>query len=272
MAFFSKHLGDLPLAEAGQVIQDLGFERVDLTVRPGGHVLPRNARSELLAAVRMCADLGLEVPLITTGITSAEDPFAVDIFKVAGEAGIPNLKLGYWPYEAVGTLRALINDIALKLDGIEAIARRTGVRTVIHNHSGNYVSALAPVVWDLIADRDPAAIGAYVDPAHLVIEGGLSGWKMSLDLLGDRIAVAAFKDYVWEIQRDKPGKAHLARVATPLSHGMVPWQEVVSYLRQLGFDGWVSLHREYGGSNVAELRADVSRDLAYLTPILDAIQ
>jgi sugar phosphate isomerase/epimerase len=271
MMFFSKHLGILSVVEAGRVIRELGFEGVDLTVRPGGHVLPEHAVAELPGAVRALADLGLQVPLITTGITSAQDPFAADIFEVAGQVGIPDLKLGYWRYEAFDMLRGQIDTIARELDEIEALARRTGVRAVIHNHSGDNVSALAAVVWFLIKDRDPAAIGAYVDPAHLMVEGGLSGWRMSLDLLGDRIAVAAFKDYVWDVQQDALGKAQLTRVAKPLYQGMVPWLEVVSCLRQVGFDGWVSLHREYGADDVATLRADVSRDLAYLSPILDAV-
>ena len=271
MMFFSKHLGSLSVAEAGRVIRELGFEGVDLTVRPGGHVLPEHALKELPGAVRTLVDLGLDVPLITTGITSVQDPFAADIFEVAGQVGIPNLKLGYWRYGAFGTLCGQIDAMARELDGIEELARRTGVRAVIHNHSGDNVSALAGVVWFLIKDRDPAAIGAYVDPAHLVVEGGLSGWRVRLDLLGDRIAVAAFKDYVWDVQQDALGKAQLTRIAKPLYQGMVPWQEVISCLRKAGFDGWVSLHREYGDDDIATLRADVSQDLAYLSPILDAL-
>jgi sugar phosphate isomerase/epimerase len=265
---FSKHLGELSVAEAGEVIAELGFEGVDLTVRPGGHVLPENAGRELGGAIRILTNMGLAVPMITTGITSADEPHATEIFEAAAEAGVSNLKLGYWRYEGFGTIRAAIDSAARDLDGIEALAQRTGVCAVIHNHSGDFLSALAPVVWQLIADRNPAAVGAYADPGHLMVEGGLGGWRMALDLLGDRIAVCAFKDYLWETQVGEDDKPRLVRAAKPLREGMVPWAEVVGYLRQAGFDGWISLHREYGVQTVEAVRRDVPGDLAYLRGVL----
>jgi sugar phosphate isomerase/epimerase len=265
---FSKHLGELSVAEAGKVIAELGFEGVDLTVRPGGHVLPENAGRELGGAIETLTGMGLAVPMITTGITSADDPYAVAIFEAAAAAGASNLKLGYWHYEGFGTIRAAIDDAARDLDGIEALAQRTGVRAVIHNHSGDNLSALAPVVWQLIADRDPAAVGAYADPGHLMVEGGLGGWRMALDLLGDRIAVCAFKDYLWETEAGEDGKPRLVRVAKPLREGMVPWPEVVGYLQEAGFEGWISLHREYGAQTVPAVRRDVAEDLGYLRNVL----
>ena len=266
---FSKHLGELPVAEAGEVIAELGFEGVDLTVRPGGHVLPENARGELAGAVQTLAGLGLAVPMVTTGITSAGDPYAQDILERAAEAGVRYLKLGYWRYHGFGTIREAIDAAARDLDGIEALAQRTGVCAVIHNHSGDFLSALAPVVWALIRDRDPAAVGAYADPGHLMVEGGLGGWRMALDLLGERIVVCAFKDYLWETVADETGKPRLVRAAKPLREGMVPWPEVVGYLREAGFDGWISLHREYGEQTAEAVVRDVPGDLGYLSGVLN---
>jgi sugar phosphate isomerase/epimerase len=265
---FSKHLGSLSVAEAGRAIADLGFEGVDLTVRPRGHVLPENARAELVGAVRTLADLGLAVPLITTGITAADDPYAVDIFETAAKAGVPNLKLGYWRYGEFGTFRSRMDEIARKLDGLEALAQRTGVRAVIHIHSGDNMSALAPVVWHWIVDRDPAAIGAYADPGHMVVEGGLGGWRMGLDLLGERIAVVAFKDYTWQATEGPSGEPQMARVAVPLGQGMVPWPEVLDCLQGVGFDGWISVHREYGEQTAGVVVADIPADLEYLRAVM----
>jgi sugar phosphate isomerase/epimerase len=50
---------------------------------------------------------------------------------------------------------------------------------------------------------------------------------------------------------------------------MVPWPEVVGYLREAGFDGWISLHREYGEGTVAAVRRDVRADLGYLRSVLE---
>ncbi|HEY66435.1 MAG TPA: sugar phosphate isomerase/epimerase [Caldilineae bacterium] len=271
LMMFSKHLQTMSVAEAGRVIRDLGFEGVDLTVRPGGHVLPENVRTELPAAVRTLADLGLQVPLITTAITAADEPYAVDIFETAAEAGVPEIKLGYWRYEGFGTFRRAMDEVARRLDGIEKLAQRTGVRANIHTHSGDYMSASPFIIWHWIKDRDPAAIGAYVDAGHIVVEGGVSTWKMAIDLLRGRITLLAVKDMEWQ-QVDDPtlGKKRWITKMVPLNRGVVPWPEVFACLREVGFDGWISVHSEYQGSHswrdltVEELIEQTRGDLVYL--------
>ena len=75
------------------------------------------------------------------------------------------------------------------LDAVENLAKRLKIRANLHIHSGDHMTAQAAIVWDLIRDRDPRAIGAYVDPGHMFIEGGRDVWRQGLDLLGDRIAL-----------------------------------------------------------------------------------
>ncbi|GAB4562412.1 MAG: hypothetical protein Kow0047_10520 [Anaerolineae bacterium] len=271
LMMFSKHLQTMSVAEAGRVIRDLGFEGVDLTVRPGGHVSPEEVRTALPEAVRTLANMGLQVPLITTAITAADEPYAADIFETAADAGVPEIKLGYWRYQGFGTFHEAMEEIARKLDEIEKLAQRTGVRANIHTHSGDFMSASPFILWYWIKDRDPAAIGAYLDAGHIVVEGGVSTWKMAIDLLRDRITLLAVKDLEWQ-QVDDPslGKKRWITKMVPLKRGVVPWPEVFTCLREIGFDGWVSVHSEYQGWHswrdltVEELIEQTREDLAYL--------
>ncbi|MGQ9696460.1 MAG: sugar phosphate isomerase/epimerase family protein, partial [Armatimonadota bacterium] len=82
---FSKMLGVYPIDKAGDIIADLGFTGVDLTVRLGGHVLPENVGTDLPKAVKTLAERNLAVPMITTAITNATEPHAEDIFAAASE-------------------------------------------------------------------------------------------------------------------------------------------------------------------------------------------
>ena len=65
---FSKHLQTMSVAEAGQTIKSLGFSGVELTVRPGGHVLPDNVAEALPRAVEELRAAGLETPAIVVEI------------------------------------------------------------------------------------------------------------------------------------------------------------------------------------------------------------
>ena len=272
---FSKSLVSLPIPEAGKVIKNLGFEGVDLTVRPGGHVQPEEVMRALPEAVRILKDLGLAVPLLTTSITRASDPAAKDILESAGKLGTREIKLGYWPYKGFGHYSEGLDAMARDLDGIENLARNTGVRANLHTHSGNYMTAVPFAIWQLIKDRDPKAIGAYLDPGHMTLEWSQSGWKMGLDLLSSRLSVLAIKDIA--LSPSEPGgtRSGASRVRSrpilvPLGEGLVPWEEVMVCLRQIGFKGWASVHSEYqeGYSwkslTVPEIIEQTRADMAYL--------
>ena len=47
LVMFSKHLGPLTVGRVGELVRELGFDGVDLTVRPGGHVLPESVDTDL---------------------------------------------------------------------------------------------------------------------------------------------------------------------------------------------------------------------------------
>ncbi|MGA3241771.1 MAG: sugar phosphate isomerase/epimerase, partial [Bryobacteraceae bacterium] len=70
LVVFSKHLPDLNYEELGKTAKELGFDGVDLTVRPKGHVPPERAAEDLPRAVDTLRKHGLSVPMITTEITS----------------------------------------------------------------------------------------------------------------------------------------------------------------------------------------------------------
>src|SRR5439155_25328171 len=98
LMMFSKHLQTLPLAKTAQVVRELGFEGLDLTVRPGGYIEPSAVRAELSQAIRILADAGLKLPLLTTAITTDADLGARQTFEAAAVNGVREIKLGYVRY------------------------------------------------------------------------------------------------------------------------------------------------------------------------------
>jgi len=274
---FSKHLQELSIVEAARRAQAIGFEGLDLTVREGGHIAPEDARTQLPEAKRALADLGMDIPMLTTNISSTESPHAEEIMTMAQSLGIANLKLGYWPYRPFGSIHAQLDDVRRKLDGLEKLAGETGVRLCIHTHSGNTLSAVEAVVYLLLKDRDPRRLGAYVDPMHMTVEGGKSGWQQGLDLVQDYIALMSVKSAGW-FRTDNPetGEATWQAKLVPVQQGTVRWREFLSCMQQVGFEGTVSFHSEYqGGSSWRDLTLDelleqTQADLAYLRPLFAA--
>ncbi|MBM4049349.1 MAG: sugar phosphate isomerase/epimerase [Planctomycetes bacterium] len=271
---FSKMLGAMSVAKAGETIKGLGFDGVDLTVRPQGHVLPENVRRDLPEAVKTLKGIGLSVPMLTTAVTDASEPHAEDVFATAAQCGVKRLKLGYWRYDGFGKLHEQMNVVRKLLVGLERLALKHGVVAGIHTHSGPFMSAHAGVVHLLMKDTDPKAICAYVDPGHLTVEGGYRGWQIGLDLLSGRIGMVAVKDFGWF--QEAPGQKKWKHKLVPLCEGMVPWPDVFKHLRQVGFDGPVSVHSEYQGSHsfrdltVEQLIEQTRQDVAYLRQAMRA--
>jgi sugar phosphate isomerase/epimerase len=243
-------------------VKGLGFDGLDLTVRKGGHVLPERAVEDLPRAVAAAREEGLDVPMITTALTSADDPTARPILSTAGQLGIPFFKVGYYLYEHKDVRQELARagrDFRRLVD----LATECGVQAGFHNHS-EYIGA---AVWDaasFIEPLDPKWAGYYFDARHAVAEGGAGAWKTAVHLVKSRLKMMAVKDFSWV--KTARGWDDTNR---PLGEGMVDWKSVVGELCP-GFHGPISLHMEYEvpGATTAQREQNVleatARDLAFL--------
>jgi sugar phosphate isomerase/epimerase len=248
ISVFAKHLQAWPLEACCRRVREAGFDGLDLTVRPGGYVEPGVGLARHFAdAVRTIRSFGLSVPLVTTGLTRADDPAADETLHTAADLGITELKLHYWPWEPARQRFADALDAARRdLAGIAKLAEAAKIRVNLHNHSDHYVTHSAAAIRRLLDDHDPAVVGAYVDPAHFTLEGGLAGWHSGLELLADRITLVAVKDFRWI---DTPGDpaAPQQRRWVPVGDGNVHWGEVLTLLRRWHYAGPLNVHGEYQG-------------------------
>src|SRR3954466_14686708 len=68
---FSKHLQFLDYTDMAEVAAQIGFDGIDLTVRPEGHVLPERVETDLPKAIEAMLKVGLTPLLMTTAIEDA---------------------------------------------------------------------------------------------------------------------------------------------------------------------------------------------------------
>ena len=142
---FSKHLPELGWSDLGRAVKDAGFEGVDLTVRPGGHVLPERAAEDLPRAIDALTAQGVKVPMITTDLTSAGVPVARPLLQAAAQSGVRYFKTGYWRYSTSPDVRAQVAEAGKALEGLAALARECGIEMGFHNHAA-YIGA---ALWDI---------------------------------------------------------------------------------------------------------------------------
>jgi len=236
---FSKPLPELGWSELGRAVREAGYEGVDLTVRAKGHVLPERASEDLPRAIDAIKSHGLTVPMITTELTSANDPTAKPLLQAAAQNGVSYFKTGYWRYTSSPDVRAQVAAASEALTSLTALARDCGIQLGFHNHAA-YIGA---ALWDIAPaiDRlDPQWAGYYFDPRHAVAEGGGGAWKAATHLVLPRLKMVALKDCVWE-KTEKGWRIE----DCPLGEGMVDWSWMGAALRRVKFGGPVSVHLEY---------------------------
>jgi len=255
LCLFSKHLPKLDYDALGRQVREFGFDGVDLTVRPGGHVLPENAARDLPRAAEAIRSHGLSLPMVTTALTSASDPAARPILSTAAGLGIPFFKLGYWYYRSPDVERTLA-ETKRDVEALAGLAKEYGIAAGFHNHSDDYVGAPVWDIRDIIANLDPRWIGYYFDPCHAVAEGGVAGWHIALRLALPRLKMVALKDFYWE---KRGGRWEM--IMCPLGEGMVEWPKFFSMLAAAKYAGPISLHVEYEPKD--ELAA-IAHDLAFM--------
>ncbi|HEX4149218.1 MAG TPA: TIM barrel protein [Pirellulales bacterium] len=269
IACFTKSFQDWSLDRTCREFAAIGLNGLDLTVRNGGSIDPLAAEDALPKAAETAHYQGLKILLITSDITDP-DSRAERVFQAAAKQGIQRLKLGYYPYVPFGTLAKQMDDVRRRLAAVAKLAARYEVLPCVHIHSGNDIPSHGTMLYELLKDLPPDQIGAYVDPMHMTLEGGNSGWLQGLDLLAPWIKLVAVKNFAWhKTTRDQAGQQLWATGVVPMADGVAPLPKFVATLRKIGYDGTYSLHSEYKGKhtfrdlNTEECLKQTAADLAF---------
>ncbi len=265
---FSKHLQFLSHREMVASAAAMGFDGVDLTVRPGGHVEPADAAKILPTIAGILHDHGLPPVMCTTSFSSPEDAHFDATLDAIADAGFTHLRMGYYRF-------ADRDDPAARIEQLKPLVARLGDSLAargltggLQNHAGErYVGSSIWEYQQLLDGIDPATLGMQFDIRHTTADRGTS-WIRDVELALPHVASLVFKDFRWEI--DKDGRPHT--VHTPLGEGWVDFARYFERLDGLQFQVPSSLHCEYdlGGAEhgkreinwpQAKVEAAIQRDL-----------
>ncbi|MDA1054950.1 MAG: sugar phosphate isomerase/epimerase [Planctomycetota bacterium] len=266
VCIYTEQFQSLPIPEVCQVFQRIGVDGLDLTVRPGGHIEPDRAKEELPQAAKTARDHGLEIMMLTTGIT-APDRRAEEILAACQKLNIPRIKLGYFPAGEFGNLAKGMDDVRRSLDAIVKLAAKYDVRPCVHVHSGATIPSNGFVLYELIRETPPDRIGAYLDSYHMTITGGAGSWRQAIDLLRPWISLVALKNFQWhKLERDDIGQQQWRTNYCRLADGIAPIPDFVGTIHQAGYRGFYTLHTEYR-LPVHECIQLTTDDFAYLQKV-----
>ena len=274
ISIFSKHLQWLDYNEMAKALDGIGFDGVDLTVRPGGHVLPDRVEEDLPKAAGAVAKRGKKIYMLTTSIDNADDPLTTRILKTASSLGIKHYRMGWGHYDNSRPVEENIKSMQLKLSKLAQLNEKYSISGEYQNHSGVAAEGIyfGGAIWDIekvLKEINSPWLGSQYDIYHATVEGA-NTWPVGLKLISPFIRSIDIKDFKW-IEKD--GK--MRSEAVPLGEGMVDFRRFFSFLKENNLEIPVSLHFEYplGGAEngASKLTMDSSnvvsamkKDLSFL--------
>jgi sugar phosphate isomerase/epimerase len=272
---FTKSFQDWPIPVVCQRFREIGLQGLDLTVRQGGMILPKDAPEQLPLAAKAAAEAGMEIPLLTTLITELDEE-SQKLLATASKLGIRYVKIGYFKYKPFGTLASQIDDARRQLAVLVKAFKKYDVLPCVHIHSGTYIPSHGTMLYQLLRDFAPSEVGAYGDMLHMALEGGGDGWRQGLDLIAPWLVWVAVKNFDWQAgDRDANGWLRWKTRVVPVADGISPIPDYVALLKKMGFSGGYSMHSEYKGKHsfkdldTEACLAQTAADLKFIKPLLD---
>jgi hypothetical protein len=240
LCVYSQNMIKVPYFELGNIAGQIGFEGVDLTVMPGGHVDPHIISVDLVRAFEAIRSANLEVPIVSTAITSLNDSTGYGVLYLSGHSQVQLFRMGSWEYQETGDIQQRLAQVRRDLAQVVSMGQRCEIAAMFANRAGGFVGQ---AIWDaqlMLADMDPRWVGYYFDPAEAMAAGGADSWEVALRLVLPRIKAVSLQDFYW-----KKDGADWKLQKCPLGEGMVDWQKFFHILAAAHFTGPISIHTEY---------------------------
>ena len=235
LCVFTKPFQSLSYDEMAEIIADLGFDGIEGTIRPGGHITPEQVPDELPKMVEVLRKRKLELTIMASGINNADDKLNIQQLQIAAKLGVKRYRMAYYKYDLKRPIDKQLNELRPTLDNLVALNKELGIQAIYQNHSGsNYVGAPLWDLRELFAKYDPRYVAVGLDMAHMTAEGTRS-WPIQANLMKPRIGSLYVKSFRWENNKRK---------SCPLSEGIVD-RKYPRELLKSGFEGPVNLHEEY---------------------------
>jgi sugar phosphate isomerase/epimerase len=240
----SKFFRVLSVVDLAIKARALGFDGIDICVRPGHPVNLDNAESALPRAVAAWKAMDMRCPLASAPVTLA-DPHAPEaewLYAACGAAGVPRVKIGFFPFAAGEDYWALVDSARGALEGFARLGEKHGVQTVYQVHSGPVLGSNCAGLMHLLRGLDPRWVGAYPDLGHMVLDG--EDYPMGLAMVREYLSIVGVKD-AYHAPQSPGSEPPFGPKFVKVGSGAVNWRRALGALKALHYDGALSVHTEY---------------------------
>jgi sugar phosphate isomerase/epimerase len=247
----------MPLPELGKFVADLGFDGIELPVRPEYQVEPDGIAAGLLEAARILGDRGVK-------IESVAGPTDERAIAACAGAGVPIIRICV-KVAKDETYLEMEDRVRREFDALIPALESSGVAIGVQNHCGRNVPHALGVLR-LIEQYDPKHVAAVWDAAHCSLAG--EDVDLAADILWDRLCMVNLKNAIYRAKTGPEAETvEWERYWTTGRLGLTDWRKVAKELMSRGYNGPVCLTAEYADKAAASRL--IGQDIAYAKSLFE---
>ncbi|SOE23086.1 Sugar phosphate isomerase/epimerase [Spirosomataceae bacterium TFI 002] len=263
LCYFTKEMQWASYDEVGMMLNELGFDGADLSLRKRGSIEPENAAKELPKFVSALNRHGISVPMMASDIGGVGYPNIEEFLKIISDNGIKYYRMAYLKYDFKKSIEANIEIFHAGFQKLAALNAKYGLAASYQNHAG---TSLGASVWDVVYSLkgiDKKQVGAQFDIRHAVVEGGES-WPVDFAAIKSHINTIVTKDFYWA--KNEAGKWKVKNV--PLGEGMVDFDAYFKLYKEAGLDVPMTNHTEYPIFNEEQEHLSNKEKMKIILPVI----
>ncbi|MBT3378036.1 MAG: sugar phosphate isomerase/epimerase [Lentisphaerae bacterium] len=272
---------ELTMAEQAGLLQKLGYDGVELRVRPvtdeqrkqgpspwGYHVndvSPENFAAKAAEIRSVLSDHGIALAGLATNVACTDLEQVKLVLEGAVAAGAPFFRVGAASgYNGTRPYREIYGETIAGYTRVLELTRGTGVKIVLEIH-GNTIHPSASLAHRIVSQFDPQLVGVIYDPQNMVRDG-FETTSLAIDLLREYIAhchVGAHRPTAGE--PDESGTASWKWERCRMAEGLYHFPIMLKELAAINYDGFISIE-DFGSEPVEDKLADAIQYLRHIEP------
>lgn len=239
---FSKAWHALSIPELGAALKDLGFNGVELALRPGFHGLGPENTDKLPEAARGLEEFGVKIRAVA-------GPLDEPTIAACGEAGIPFVRICAEVCNNGSNFFDDVTEHQKHWDSLLPSLESAGVAILVQNHFSPSLANAAELLFAL-QKYDPRHVCAAWDAGHSGLEG--SRVPQELDIIASHMRVLVLKSAFYNrVSAADDPVAEWGLSWTTGRQGRAEWPWVAEELKKRGFAGDIFLSAEYDDFDAA---------------------
>jgi len=227
----------LPELSPDRIVQELkkaGFDGVEWRIHKDYHFDPDTIEKNAGHIKEMTEDAGLGISNLGSYVPVTDRDSARRLIHAASVMKAPSVRLAPPRYNEKDGYQTLRAKARRSLEGLIPLLKDSGVKALIEIHHATITSSASSALL-LLNGLPPEQAGIILDPGNMIIEGK-EEWQMGLEILGPYLSYVHAKNTKWR-REEGLWKSEW----TCLEDGMVDWREVLTALRNVRYDGFLSI-------------------------------